>query len=66
MKVVIGSVSPIKKEAVERGFKMLFPAVDFVFECVKANSGIGDQPMSNDEIRSGALGRIKHSRELVS
>ncbi|MSU54698.1 MAG: non-canonical purine NTP phosphatase, partial [Candidatus Staskawiczbacteria bacterium] len=38
MKVVIGSVSPIKKEAVERGFKMLFPAVDFVFECVKANS----------------------------
>lgn len=66
MKVVIGSISPVKKEAVERAFNMLFPATEFVFECVKANSGISDQPMSNDEIRTGALGRIKHSKELVS
>ncbi len=64
MRVIIGSISPVKEEAVKRGFKTLFPEVNFVFECVKASSGISDQPMSNDEIRSGALGRIKHAREL--
>jgi len=66
MKVVIGSKSPVKEEAVKFGFKTLFPEVDFIFECVNANSGISNQPMSNEEIRTGALGRIKHSRELVS
>jgi inosine/xanthosine triphosphatase len=65
MKVVIGSVSPVKEEAVKRGFKTLFPDIEFIFECVKANSGISDQPRSSDEIRSGALGRIKHARELI-
>ncbi len=63
-KVVIGSKSPVKEEAVRRGFQTLFPEINFVFECVKADSGISDQPMSNDEIRSGALGRIKHARTL--
>jgi inosine/xanthosine triphosphatase len=65
MKVVIGSKSPVKEEAVRRGFKTLFPEINFIFECVNANSGISNQPMSNDEIRNGALGRIKHARELV-
>ncbi len=64
MKVIIASKSLVKEEAVKRGFKTLFPESEFVFECVNANSGVSDQPMSNDEIRSGALGRIKHAREL--
>ena len=65
MKVVIGSKSPVKEEAVRRGFKTLFPEVDFIFECVKTNSGTSAQPIGNDEIRNGAEGRIKHARELV-
>ena len=58
MKVVIGSISPVKEEAVKRGFKTLFPDTDFIFECVKANSGISHQPMSNDETRIIHIGRI--------
>ena len=64
MKVVIASKSPVKEEAVKQGFGKLFPVEAFSFECVAANSGIRDQPMSDDEIRTGALGRIKHAREL--
>jgi inosine/xanthosine triphosphatase len=64
MKVVIASQSPVKEEAVKRGFAMLFPDDTFAFECVKARSGISDQPMSDDETRTGALGRIAHAREL--
>jgi len=65
MKVIVASKSPVKEEAVKRGFTMLFPDIAFIFECVPADSGISAQPLSNDEIRSGALGRIKHARELV-
>jgi len=64
MKVIIGSISPVKEEAVKRGFKLLFPETNFNFECVKTNSGVSDQPMSNDEMRTGALGRVKHAQEL--
>lgn len=64
MKVVIASKSPVKEEAVRQGFKALFPEEEFIFECIKADSGVSEQPMSNDEMRSGAIGRIKHVREI--
>jgi inosine/xanthosine triphosphatase len=65
MKVVIGSKSPVKIASVQRGFTTLFPEENFIFEGVAANSGISDQPMSDDEIRTGAIGRVQHARELV-
>lgn len=65
MKIVVASVSPVKNEAVKRGFALLFPEGEFVFESVKANSGVSDQPMSSDEMRNGALGRIAHARSLA-
>lgn len=65
MNVIIASKSPVKAEAVKRGFQTLFPDTTFVFEGVNANSGISDQPMSNDEMRTGALGRINHAKELA-
>ncbi|MDB5238178.1 MAG: inositol monophosphatase [Candidatus Kaiserbacteria bacterium] len=58
-------MSPVKKEAAIRGFSILFPNETFEYECVPANSGITDQPMSDDETRSGAIGRVAHARELV-
>jgi inosine/xanthosine triphosphatase len=64
MKVIIASKSPVKEEAAKQGFKTLWPDESFEFECVPANSGISDQPMSDDETRTGALGRVKHAREL--
>lgn len=65
MKVVIASKSPVKIEASKRGFLAMFPHTDFIFECVSANSGISDQPMSGEEIRNGSIGRVTHARELL-
>ena len=64
MHVVIASKSPVKEAAVKKGFLMLFPEVTIVFECVAAVSGVGDQPMSSDETRTGAHGRVAHARTL--
>ncbi len=65
MRIVIASKSPVKEEAVKRAFLALFPTGTFLFECVKADSGVSDQPMSDDEMRDGALQRVKHAKELV-
>ena len=64
MKVVIASKSPVKKTSVEKAFKLLYPntAIDFI--CVDAKSGVSDQPMSDEETRRGALGRVRHAKEL--
>ncbi len=43
----------------------MFPSETIMFECVPAQSGISDQPMSDDETRAGALGRIAHARMLA-
>jgi len=64
MKVVIASVSPVKREAVELGFSKIFPDATISFEQVKANSGVSDQPITDEEIRTGALGRVQHARAL--
>jgi inosine/xanthosine triphosphatase len=44
---------------------MLFPGTEFVYEALATNSGVRDQPMSCDEMRTGALGRVAHARTLV-
>lgn len=64
MRVIIASQSPVKTEAVKKGFNLVMRDAVFQFESVKANSGVSDQPMSNDEMRTGALGRINHARIL--
>lgn len=66
MNIVIASLSPVKAEAVRTGFEMTFPGKEFEFTAVQALSGVSDQPMSDDEMRSGALGRIRHARESIS
>ena len=64
MKIVIASKSPVKEQAVRSGVGVLFPEHEFAFECVSADSGVSSQPMSDEETRKGALGRIRHAKEL--
>ncbi|HVU75526.1 MAG TPA: inosine/xanthosine triphosphatase [Candidatus Paceibacterota bacterium] len=64
MRVVIASKSPVKEHAVKRGFASLFPEAEILFETVSANSGVSAQPMTGDEMREGAFGRLRHAREL--
>ena len=64
MKVAVASKSPVKESAVRKALEAIFSGISWTIECVDAKSGVSDQPMSDDEIRTGALGRIQHSREL--
>lgn len=63
MKVAIGSENEGKKEAVERAFKTLQdklptePTDSFEFITVKVDSGVGKQPLTDDEGFRGAMTR---------
>ncbi len=65
MKIVIASKSPVKADAVRKGVGSLFSEHECIFECVDAQSGVSVQPMSQEEMIKGALGRISHSKNLI-
>lgn len=59
MKIAIGSKNPAKISAVEEAFK------DFSYEiiAVDAESGVSEQPMSDDETIKGAINRAVEAAE---
>lgn len=63
-KVIIASQNPVKIEATKIAFKKMFSDQEFEFEGVSAESGVSDQPMSDEETLKGALNRAENaSRE---
>ena len=54
-KVIIASKNPVKINAVEIGFGKTFSNNEFSFEGVSVPSGVGDQPMSDQETILGCL-----------
>lgn len=61
IKIVTASQSPVKIEAVKRGFKKIFPDKEFIFTSISAPSGVSDQPVTNEETFQGALNRAEFS-----
>lgn len=57
MRIAIGTTNPSKISAVEDAFKTFFPDTELEFIPVSVESGISDQPMSDDETSKGALNR---------
>jgi inosine/xanthosine triphosphatase len=64
MKVVVASTNGVKIDAATRAFTSVFPDTFFEFEGVSAQSGVADQPMSDDETSRGAYNRLSHARGL--
>lgn len=64
-KVIIASQNPAKIKAVEIGFGRMFPEVEFIFEGASVISGVGLQPMSDDQTFAGALQRAYTAREQI-
>lgn len=62
-RVVVASGNPAKIQAAELGFARMFPDKAFSFEGVSVESGVADQPMTDDETFAGALNRAMSSRE---
>ena len=63
-KVYIGSKNPVKIECTKKGFQQVFGengGIDFIG--VSVDSGVSDQPMSNEETMKGAYNRSKGLEE---
>jgi len=63
MKVAIGSSNPAKVSAVKDAFKLYLPDNTFEFIAIEVDSGISDQPMSDNEAYKGARERAKQAIE---
>jgi inosine/xanthosine triphosphatase len=56
-KIVITSLNPVKTKAVLRGFQRCFPLETFETVQVVVDSGVADQPISDQETLTGARTR---------
>lgn len=63
MKVVVASRNPVKKMAVLEGFNAYFS--DAEIESIDVDSGVSDQPGTDDETLTGARNRVKESRSQI-
>ena len=63
MKVVVASKNPVKIEAARAAFSALLPDADLQMSSISVDSGVGDQPTSDEETRRGAKNRAANARE---
>lgn len=61
MKVAVGSMNPVKIDAVRQAFESLFPDDKWDVEGIDIKSGVSDQPMSDKESIRGARARAKRA-----
>ncbi|NOI83458.1 non-canonical purine NTP phosphatase [Vibrio tubiashii] len=60
--VIVASLNPAKINAVKSAFEATFPKQAFNFSGVSVDSGVADQPMSNQETLTGALNRVVNAK----
>ncbi len=65
MRVVVASRNPAKVGAVREAFATQFPNEMPELLSADVSSGVGDQPMTDDETRRGARNRANHASEAV-
>jgi inosine/xanthosine triphosphatase len=64
VRVVVASTNPVKQEAVYAAFNKAFEvAVDLIG--VKAPSEVSDQPMTDEETKTGAINRARNAQLLA-
>jgi len=68
IKVFVGSKNPVKINACKRAFLAAFRSQGQVFEFhgVSAPSGVSDQPMGDEETRTGAINRARHCKDMCA
>ncbi|MDD2521488.1 MAG: inosine/xanthosine triphosphatase [Anaerolineaceae bacterium] len=62
--VVIGSENPSKLQAVQLGFRAVFPEREFIFLTAEVSSDVTNQPMSDAETLKGARNRAANARQI--
>lgn len=63
--IVVASKNPVKIQAVEAGFRSLFPEELFEVVGVSVPSGVSDQPMTDEETFLGAKNRADRASLVV-
>ncbi len=63
MKIVVASRNPAKVKAVLQGFELLFPEEKKEVIEVDVDSGVSDQPMSDEETLQGARNRAQNAKD---
>lgn len=61
-RIVVASQNPVKTAAVLNGFMRMFSAEKFTVERVEVDSGVLDQPLSDQATRQGAQNRAQKAR----
>ena len=60
--IVVASQNPVKAEAVLSGFERMLPGEGFTLEMIEVDSGVEDQPLSDQAARRGAQNRAQKAR----
>jgi len=63
-KILVASINPVKIRAADAGFARMFPGQPFHIEGLATDSGVGHQPMTDEETLRGARNRAQRVREL--
>ena len=63
MKVIVSSKNPVKISSTLQGFEHVFPNDKITVEGVSVDSGVGDQPTTNDATLLGALNRASNAQK---
>lgn len=58
MKIIVASKNPVKINAALAGFQKMFPEEKFTAEGIDVSSGVGHQPMGDEETLEGARQRV--------
>ncbi len=64
MKVVVASKNPVKIEASRAAFAALLPDAALQMSSISIDSGVSDQPTSDEETRRGAKNRAANARDI--
>lgn len=64
MQLIVASRNPVKIDASLEGFQSMFPEERFEVEGISAESGVSDQPMTDEETLTGARNRATHAKTL--
>jgi inosine/xanthosine triphosphatase len=60
MQVAIATENPVKINAVKTAFLQVFPNQNIIFSAKSVPSGVGSQPVSDQETLTGAINRIEN------
>lgn len=63
MKIIVASNNPVKVNACRKAFAQQFPGADLDIKSTEAESGVDDQPFSDEDTRHGAINRAHNASE---